>query len=116
MKPLNTTYEKIITLLMGLYYHVQKSSRQKKSLQASYGVFGMPNLLPKRVGGTRWLGHIVAAYAFLKTYKAVVAHLLTASNDKTICSAKAEGLAKLATNTQVIVGILTLNVDTFATI
>lgn len=63
--------------------------------------------MPTRVGGTRWLPHLSRAIDnFLKAYVPIRNHLETASHQ----NSKAEGLAKLAGNGNIIVFMLSLKV------
>ena len=109
-KPLNNLHEKAVTLLLGLYYMYRQSAKQKHALKESFVATNVSQVLPTRVGGTRWLSHILLAInRFLKGYKAFVAHLSTASQPP-VNNSKAEGLAKLATDVRVVCFILTLKV------
>lgn len=105
-------YERTTTLLVGLYYFYQKSSKQRKVLHETFQVLGLSPTIPPRVGGTRWLAHIKRAVeSCLKGYPALVAHLSDASHG----NAKAEGLAKLLTRWDIVSFLLLLKVH-YATI
>lgn len=79
----------------------------KKGLQRSFDAVGVKRVLPSRVGGTRWLPHLHRAItAFCKGYRAIRAHLETASHG----NAKAEGLVKIAADGNTLVFIMTLKV------
>jgi len=100
-------YDKAMTLLLGLYYFYRKSPTQKKALKRSFKALNMSSILPKRVGGTRWLPHTCRAIsAFMKGYKAIINQLETCSHT----NLKAEGYAKLALDGNVICYILILKV------
>ncbi|XP_052282229.1 E3 SUMO-protein ligase KIAA1586-like [Dreissena polymorpha] len=80
-------YEKATTLLLGLYYLFRKSPKEKKGLLRTFEALGERQLLPTRIGGTRWLPHYMKAITiFLKTYKVVRYHLENSSHK----NAKAE--------------------------
>ena len=62
----------------------------------------------KRVGGSRWLGHMkVALESLFLTYPAFISHLLNQSNN----NANAEGLAKLLASLNVMVFAIMLYVS-----
>ncbi len=68
-------YDSVVTLLMGLYYFYN-SPKQHHNLAKVFDVLGQLPAYPTRVGGTRWIGHIVLAMeTFLKSYKALICHL-----------------------------------------
>lgn len=101
-------YDKLMTLLLGLYYLYKKSSKQKKSLKRSFKALKMNQILPSRVGGTRWLPHVERAIsAFVKGYKPIKMQLETASHQ----NSKAEGLAVLMRNGGIISYMLILKVQ-----
>ena len=109
-KVISDLYDRAITLLMGLYYHYKRSGKQNHALMVSFQALNCKPILPTLVGGTRWLSHLCRAIAaFLKAYPAVVAQLSTASQPPQ-SNAKAEGLAKLATDGRVLSFILILKV------
>lgn len=58
-------YTKCMTLLIGLFYLYHKSQTQKKALQRSFASLEMKQVLPTRVGGTRWLPHTYRAITVL---------------------------------------------------
>ena len=65
----NRLYDNCIVLLMGLYYFYQSLKQSFLSLKQS-------SLMPARVGGTRWAGHMVLAIEnFVKGYPAIRAQL-----------------------------------------
>ena len=109
-KTLSDLNNKAITLLMGLYYFYRNIAKQKKSLKEAFRATHLPVVLPTRVGGTRWVGHMLkAANVFLKGYKAFVAQLSSASQPP-VNNAKAKGLGKLATDVSVLCFIVALQV------
>lgn len=98
-------YEKLLTLMIGLHYFYKRSPKQKKGLLEAIKVVGIKGLLPPKVTGTRWLGHISNGIDSLcRTYTAYDVHLSTASHG----NAKAEGLAKLLLNRELMAFVLLL--------
>jgi hypothetical protein len=80
-------------------------------LQRTFEVLGERQLLPTRIGGTRWLPHFMRAInIFLKTYKVLRYHLETSSHK----NAKAEGLAKILGDGHVIVYLIAMKVSHFS--
>lgn len=103
----SSLYNKLMTLLLGLYYLHKISPKQKKSLKRSLKSLKMNQILPSRVGGTRWLPQVQRAInAFVKGYKAIKMQLETASHQ----NPKAEGLAVLMWNGGIISYMLILKV------
>ena len=79
----------------------------KKGLKISFKSLDRNRVLPTRVGGTRWLPHLARAISnFEKGYKAIRNHLETASHE----NSKAEGLAKIAADGNVLVFMMSLKV------
>ncbi|WAR18858.1 ZN862-like protein, partial [Mya arenaria] len=98
-------YEKVTTLLLGLYYLYRKSPKEKKGLLRAFESVQIKPILPTRIGGTRWLPHYERAIRVIsKGYKAFRFHLENSSHK----NPKAEGLVKLLRDGHVIVFILTL--------
>ncbi|WAR25571.1 K1586-like protein, partial [Mya arenaria] len=98
-------YEKMMTLLLGLYYLYRKSPKLKMGLKRSFEAHQTKVLLPTRVGGTRWLPHLdLAIRNFIRGYKAVRSHLESASHSHP----KAEGLAKISADSNVLGFVLSL--------
>ena len=98
-------FDKADTLLVGLYYLYKKSYKQKKSLMDTFALLKMKPILPPRVGGTRWLGHLSHALSvFFQGYEAFVAQLSNNSHE----SAKIKGLAHLAVSKDAIMFLLIL--------
>jgi hypothetical protein len=97
------TYEKLTTLLVGLYYFYKRSSKQKKALRETFLAHQLKGRIPSRVGGTRWMGHMkIAIEACLKSYPALCDQLSTASHD----NSKAEGLFKILTDFETVTFML----------
>lgn len=94
-----------MTLLLGLYYLYRKSPTQKAAFKRSFTSLNMKQVLPTRVGGTRWLPHTYRAITVLiKGYRAIRQQLETSSHN----NAKAEGYARLIGDGHVITYILKL--------
>ena len=86
----NRLYEKLMSLLIGLYYFYTKQYKNKSGLKRSIEIFG--GVLPSKVTGTRWLPHLSRGIkGLLRTFKAYESHLSTISHT----NAKAEGIAKI---------------------
>ena len=101
-------YDRVVTLLIGLYYFYKKSSKQRKSLRRAFAALNIKSRMPPRVGGTRWLGHMARAIEYcLYAYPVLVGHLSDESNS----NAKAEGLVKLLLNYETMAFILLLRVN-----
>lgn len=76
---------KLYEILIGLYYFYMKSYNKKAAVVGE-------GVLPTKITGTRWLPHLSRGLQnFLKTYKAYVVQLSTASHK----NPKAEGLCKI---------------------
>lgn len=100
-------YDKLMTLLIGLYYFYKKSHKNKQGLRLSIEATGK-GVYPTKVTGTRWLPHLFRAIcALMKTYNALEAHLATASHG----NAKGEGLYKLMVDKQLMAFVLFLYVS-----
>lgn len=97
-----------MVLLLGLYYLYRKSPKLKNGLKDSFESLHQKQILPTRVGGTRWVPHLYKAIVgFFKGYQAIRHHLESASHT----NAKAEGLAKIAADGNIIVFLLSLKVN-----
>ena len=70
-------HEKAVgTLLMGLYYFYKKSALNRSMLKRSFQALGQRVYVPTRVGGTRWVGHLLTALEnFRRGYSAILQHL-----------------------------------------
>jgi len=72
----NVMAKKVEDLLSGLYTLYRKSGVNRASLKQHFRELHMKALMPTRVGGTRWLPHLLKALDhFLRGYAAVVRHL-----------------------------------------
>ena len=68
-------YAKLELFLLNLYYFYRNSNLTRSGLKDSFKALNMKHLLPTRVGGTRWVGHIeLAIQTFLRGYRAIVQH------------------------------------------
>ena len=65
--------DKVVTLLVGLYYMYRNSPLNHTNLKKkAFSCIGQKTLLPTRAGGTRWTGHILQALTnFLSGYPAL---------------------------------------------
>ena len=98
-------FQKMNTLLLGLYYLYKKSPKQKKMLEKAFESHGKRVNSPRRVGGTRWVSHLYEAInIFIGSYPVFMDELDTASH----INPKAEGLAKLGRSLNVLHFILIL--------
>lgn len=105
----NRTYDKLMTLLIGLYYFYYKSYKNKKGLLESMKALDVDGVMPQKVTGTRWLPHLSRGIAgLLRSFVAYEAHLSSCSHEK----AKAEGLAKLLLSLDVVCFALVTQVCT----
>ena len=70
-------YEKtVVTLLMGSYYFYRNSPLNTSMLKRSFAALGNKVYLPTRVGGTRWVGHLLRALTnFQNGYPSILQHL-----------------------------------------
>ena len=69
-------HKKLSALLLGLYLFYKNSPLNRANLFNSFKALGKKPLVPARVCGTRWVGHMQKAVDnFLKGYKAIVQHL-----------------------------------------
>jgi hypothetical protein len=101
-------YDKMMTLLIGLHYMYKRSSKQKGGLMRSMEALHVKGTLPPKATGTRWLPHLSRGIdSLIRTFRAYVAHLSTASHD----NAKAEGLVKIMLTKEVMAFILVLQVS-----
>ena len=68
--------EKVVTLQTGLSYVYKNSAVNRTNLKNTYKCLGIKVLLPTRVGGTRWVGHVLQALNnFLSGYATFRLHL-----------------------------------------
>ena len=70
-------HEKLVdTLLLGLYYFYHRSAVNRACLKQCAKALQCRLLMPSRVGGTRWVGHIHKALNnMLESYSAIMLHL-----------------------------------------
>ena len=74
-------FQQLDRVLLNLYLFYHDSTVRRAMLKLSYDSLGEKNLIPTRVGGTRWLPHLKRAFHQLWTgYKAIVQHLGQVSN------------------------------------
>lgn len=100
-------YDKLMTLLTGLFYFYTKYYKNKKGLQRSIEALG-DGLLPPKVTGTRWLAHLGRGVkSLLRTYLAYEAHLSTLSHS----NPKAEGYLKMVLSKDLVCFTLFLQVS-----
>ncbi|RXN37337.1 zinc finger protein 862-like [Labeo rohita] len=72
----NAMYQKVEDLLCGLYTFFHTSPLNRANLINSFQALGQQPLLPTRIGGTRWVGHLLCALDhFLRGYRGLVQHL-----------------------------------------
>ena len=97
--------DKVVTLLMGLYYFYHNSPLNRSNLKNSFKALGKKAVTPTRVGGTRWVGHVLRALTNLfKGYEAVVQHLQQLGEDpkaSSVAKSKAKCFLKLLTKKDV---------------
>jgi hypothetical protein len=69
-------FDKLQTLLVGLYYYYRNSPLNRSNLKESYSAVAIKPLMPTRVGGTRWVGHQCTAIDVVRRgYSAFRCHL-----------------------------------------
>ena len=69
-------FRRIDELLGGLYSFYHKSPLNRANLIKSYATLKAKPLMPTRIGGTRWVGHLLRALDhYLRGYPAIVLHL-----------------------------------------
>jgi len=65
-------YDSCTVLLMGLYYFYHNSPKQRQNLKRSFQSLNQTSVMPTRVGGTRWVGHMVHSIEnCLRGYQAI---------------------------------------------
>lgn len=88
----NKLYDKLMTLLIGLYYFYKKSHKNKQKLLETISITKTKGVIPGKVTGTRWLPHLSRSIkGLLKTFTAYEVHLANLSHQ----NSKAEGLVKI---------------------
>ena len=97
--------DKVLTLLMGLYYFYHNSPLNRSNLKNSFKALGKKVVTPTRVGGTRWVGHVLQALTNLfQGYEAIVQHLQQLGKDQqasSVAKSKAKCFLKLLTRKDV---------------
>jgi hypothetical protein len=92
-------YNSMITLLMGLYYLYHNSPLQRNCLKSAFTALKQKPTMPTRVGGTRWVGHLLSAIEnYQKAKEAIAYHLESLKDDKSFkgdARAKATGYLRL---------------------
>ena len=69
-------YMKTESLLLNIYYFYRNSNVNRSDLKQSFNTLNLKVILPTRVGGTRWVGHLKKAVSiFLRGYTAIRQHL-----------------------------------------
>lgn len=107
LKKTQKLYDKLMTLLIGLYYFYMKSYKIKKGLLDTIKVLEIDGILPAKVTGTRWLPHLTRAIdCLIRNYAAYEAHLCSLSHT----NPKAEGLVKIMLSKDVVCFVLFLKV------
>ena len=98
-------FDKTVNILsQGLFYFYHNSSVNRGVLQRSYTAFHDASntgelLIPSRVGGTRWVGHLIKALnSIVVSYPYIVSHLgqLTEPVERVSVDAKSKAKAFLA--------------------
>lgn len=91
-------YTKLSGLLLSLYLFYHHSPLNRSNLKAAFDTLSLPCALPPRVGGTRWLPHLLKALqALVKGYPAYVLHLTQMQVPGGSGDAKAKAIGFLAT-------------------
>ena len=100
--PLLQTVE---TLLISLYQFYKNSAIRRATLAEAFSALKISNIVPTRVGGTRWLPHTKRALDSLwKGYKAIVKHLKQICLDKKMSGhGEAKGMVRLLQQRNVVV-------------
>ena len=89
--------EKVITMLIGLYY-LYRVPLNRTNLKNAFRCLGFKKLYPVWAGGSRWIGHTLHALTnFIDGYKAIHLHLeqLASSGEKSESHTKSIGFLKL---------------------
>ena len=70
------TFQRMNTLLTGLYLFYHNSPLNRNNLKTSFEASQLSPLMPTKVGGTRWLPHLETAFNNLwGGYRAIISHL-----------------------------------------
>ncbi|KAG7165784.1 hypothetical protein Hamer_G029768, partial [Homarus americanus] len=96
----DSTQADLLLLDIDLFY--EKSSLNRSMLNHAHGLCQVQFLVPKCVGGTRWLSHMLQALEYLlKSYKAIVLHMQQIQNHKD-SSRKAKNYLLLLTSADIV--------------
>lgn len=88
-------YERLSTLLLGIFYFYKRSPKQRKNLRHTFEVMNVKGTLPHRVSGSRWMPHMQRALKSLFTsFPGYVSHLQNESHT----NSKAEGHVQLSSD------------------
>ncbi|XP_073727113.1 zinc finger protein 862-like [Misgurnus anguillicaudatus] len=104
----NNLCRKVEDLLTGLFTFYHRSPLNRAKLKDSFSVLGIKPLMPTRIGGTRWVCHLLRALDhFLRGFKGIVQHLeqMQSPDDEGANAAqqsKARGFYKLVTDADVL--------------
>lgn len=72
----NTTFQRVEELLSGLYSFYHQSPLNRATLLSTCEALNKTPLMPTRIGGTRWVGHLLRALDnFLRGYAPILQHL-----------------------------------------
>ncbi|XP_070548832.1 zinc finger protein 862-like [Ptychodera flava] len=98
-------YTKLNTLLTELFKFYHTSSLQTENLKQTFRALGLQTALPHRVGGTRWVSHVLGALIQVwKGYAAYVKHLgQVASEHSNKKQPKAKHLSMLLSSKELVV-------------
>ena len=100
-------FDKVMTLMSGLFYFYKKSHKNQQGLRESFKALDIQGVQPPRVGGTKWVGHITTGLtALFGSYAGIHAHLSSLSHR----NPKAEGLCKLVISKDIVNVMLFLQV------
>ena len=76
-------HESTLVLLLRAYYFYHNSPKQRENLRNSFESLGRITVMPTRVGGTRWVGHmLLAVETFLRGYEAIYNQMEDCINQK----------------------------------
>lgn len=69
-------FQRVEEFLSGLFTFYHTSPLNRANLEASFQALGQKPLVPTRIGGTRWVGHLLCALDhFLRGFRGIVQHL-----------------------------------------
>ena len=96
-----SVFKKVYGMLLALYYFYHNSPLNRANLHVAYEALGIKPVVPTRVGGTRWIGHMsLALTRVIQGYRAIVCNLEQTANTEgelrnKVSSNKAKGLLKV---------------------